>query len=478
MAGTSIFKAPAEFKILGLLWGILMVSQDFNTYYLYILLLMTSQNVITCGNFLDYYTYFILANTLICGLIVYPISGYITDITTNYSKRIFLIANSLQFILAATQAVPYLIGFDGGWIIMYILWQLTQIVAVQNNNSLWKIIKQTAEDPFVKQYIYDSSSDSAEHSGELSIINNVGNMGDLVSDILESTLLGILVVLIMFDKNIENLPSFVLSYSFGVIIILNFFLCVVSLYFYGFTLSKKQATDDSYEFDGLIPAEYYSLSISPFKWLKESIKNFYNSKIAFHTFWHCMLLMLFALIVQYPLTLEEVSIIDSSVDNSVATMCGGVLTNLIVIGAMNNACFLVGSILYRLFVVNTSPTTFYKYHYPLCILILLGTTTSIWFIYEANTYLLYLLISVSTIIPYYLGYYDYYLFTERSKGASYGFVMGFYGIITTIITASIQGSYEFKPSFGVILGISGVLLICSLIYTYFLKNLVGFTDRR
>src|SRR5437868_5540591 len=121
-------------KYLGFIFGILMVSQDLNTYYLYILLLIISPHTIRCTNFLDYYTIFILINTIMSG-VFYPISGWITDITSDKSALVFLVSNIVQLILILLQILPYyfseLLGHDS-WIVLCVLWELSQLVSIQN----------------------------------------------------------------------------------------------------------------------------------------------------------------------------------------------------------------------------------------------------------------------------------------------------------------------------------------------------------
>jgi len=446
-----------KLKFLGVLWGILMVSQDLNTYYLYILLLVTSPNTISCNNFLDYYTLFVFINTIASG-IFYPISGWITDISANKSALVFLVANIIQLVFISLQILPYCFSelfvdiswFNNkGWIILCVFWQVTQLVSIQNVNSLWKLIKQITE----------KERNTDNNKNNLQLVNSIGNIGDLTSDITETLTLSILAIVILFVKSDMINYKFILIYIFIAITLLNLILCVTSIYL--FTSNKNENVN---EFN--IRKDTKKPKILPHKWLYSSIKNFYKQKIAYHAFWHCILLGIYATIVQYPLSLIEVSIINVS-----NNLCNGVLTNLLLLGATTNLCYLIGSISYRLFVVNASPIRFYRWYYPIGALSLLGITTALWF--KMYYIITLILISFATMIPYYLTYYDYFLFTEQSQGKSYGFVLGLYGTINTIITASIQSLYYIGISFGLILGFSIVLLVLSIIYSYYLAYAVN-----
>lgn len=446
-----------ELKFLGVLWGILMISQDLNTYYLYILLLITSQNVIMCDNFLDYYTLFVFINTIASG-IFYPISGWITDVTANKSALVFLVSNIIQLVFMSLQILPYFFSVfsNNGWIALCVFWQLAQLVSIQNGNSLWKLIKQITD---------------KESKNNLQLVNSIGNIGDLTSDVTETLTLSILAILILFVKsNIINY-MFILIYLFAAIILLNLILCITSIYLF---TSTRNDIGNNIGNDIIIVNvndEIKKVKMLPHKWLYNSIKNFYKHRIAFHAFWHCILLGVYSTLVQYPLSLIEVNIIGVSSNKTLNNLCGGILTNLLLLGATTNLCYLIGSISYRLFVVNASPIRFYRWYYPVGSLLLLGITTALWFkIYYIVTVIL---ISFATMIPYYLTYYDYFLFTEQSQGKSYGFILGLYGTINTIITASIQSLYYIGIHFGVILGVSIVLLILSIIYSYYLAYAVN-----
>src|SRR5581483_11603502 len=153
-------------KLLGIIWGIAMVSQDLPNYNLYLLLLNVPD--VTCENFVSYYAIFLLATTITSG-IYYPISGWLTDRIKNI-KLFFVISVIAQLILFTAQYVIIVIKFQNSVFFLIAIWLLLQMLFIQNNNLLWKIIKEDI--------------DMLYHN-ELEAINKIGNMGDLISDVAE-----------------------------------------------------------------------------------------------------------------------------------------------------------------------------------------------------------------------------------------------------------------------------------------------------
>ena len=138
-------------------------------------------------------------------------------------------------------------------------------------------------------------------------------------------------------------------------------------------------------------------------------------------------------------------------------------------GAFTNGSYLVGSIIYRIFIVKSKPVNFYRWWYPAALLILFGANTALWF--NVPTVVILIMMSISQIIPYYVSYYDYYLFTEKCDEESYGFTVGVYGATNTVVTALVQLFYLLDIKFVTILIINVVLLTISFVYSYYLAHL-------
>lgn len=450
-----------EPSYLGFVWGISMISQDLATYYLYLLLPTTFPKIINCNNFLEYYTMFVFINTITSG-IFYPVSGWVTDAFHKKSDWIFFLSSIVQLSCILVLITPYYfpeIFGNKGWIIMCILWQLGQLCYIQGSNSLWKLIKNNI---------------NIKDENNLTKINHIGNIGDLTSDIIETSMLTLLLILsICFGY--DSIYFFVI-YIFVSSLIINIFLCLNSVYL---IISNRINREKNLQNELLITDDVFmenpltenipQIKKNPCKWICASIKIFKEQPMVFHSFWHCILLNIFTAMVQYPLSLKEVSIVNVSEEKNLDNLCGGIIQNLFMCGAITNAFYLLGSVSYRIFMVGTGPSIFYKIHYPICIVVLLGATIAIWF--DLSYWLVLLLISLATIIPYYLTYYDYYLFTERCAGKSYGFILGLYGMSTTVTTAVVQLIYLTNPSFSVMLGINAALLVGNLAYSYYLSHI-------
>ena len=421
---------------LGMVLGLLMISQDLNTYYLYILLLSCDPKTITCENFLSYYTFFALVNTLLT-LVAYPTSGFITDKTDKSSFRVFIISNIIQTLSIFCQIISAIHPMS--YLFLFVFWQISQLISIQNSNSLWKIIKQF------------SSNVDTEFT-----VTHIGNIGDLTSDILESTLLAILAVL-MTQTNISY--HGVVIYMFVVIMGLNCILIGVSIYLS--TRIRLESMDLSEAVYAPVPENKLNLGT----WLKASIRDFWRQKFSLHVFLHCMILILYSALVQYPLSFQEVNIIDTKNTK----FCHGVLTNLIVLGAMTNGLYLVGSISYRLFLVKMSAPKFYRYLYPSMAFILIGLTVTLKF--QLNPLIIFFCTSSAVVIPYYMYYYDYYTFTEMGKTELYGFTLGLYGLISTICTILGQGIYYVNLELEYLIVILIVLLGFTMVYSWYIRTL-------
>ena len=467
---------------LGIIWGICMVSQDLFSYNLYFLLLNTEK--VNCQNFINYYIIFLLATTLVTGLF-YPLSGWLTDKIKN-TKKFFLFTAVLQLVLFMTQYI-IVIKFHYSIYLLVIIWLLIQILFVQNNNLFWKIAKNYA----------------CANNNELEIINTIGNMGDLTSDITESTILSILTIILLRYKN--GIFVYIELYLFAVIFILNVIFVILSAALYYktkqtpiliiTTTPSHHTINDSINDTNETLLDKQNEEIREIKqvkqlhshpdtdhhansqtkiicwWLIENTKKFYHNKILFHIFWHCIILLIYSLFVQYPLSLRTINIIDVNNDNmNIFNLCGGKIINIIFLGSVTNIFYLIGSILYRCFIVKLRPYFFYKYWYVIGTIILFAI--SILLLFNINYILVLILISIATIIPYYLTYYDYYYFTERCESNNYPYALGLYGFVSTISTFIIQFFFLFPISTKMIVIISGIILMFSLIYTFYVIKII------
>ena len=451
-------------RCLGIIWGLFMIYQDLNNYFLYGLLLVSSPSTVSCNNFLKYYTLFSILTTIISG-VFYPVSGWLIDYFSKKTINFLILTIIFQFIVFILQLGSILMVYFNiywfdyhGWILLCIFYQIFQILTIQNNNLLWKIIKQkTEEDKNYNEVLLLN-----DNYNSLFIVNTIGNTGDLTSDTIESScLIGLSMILLYLKNSFINL-KFLLFFLFCAISIINITSLVI------FLIIKNDL-----KFDKIFIEENKKVSLkigNPINYLKENFKKFYNNKIVFHSMWHCIILSIYTTFVQYPLSFKEIdSFVKTNGTSTIDNFCDNKITNLILLGAITNGSYLIGSITYKIFITKTKPLTFYKWWYPVAIILLFSTTTLLWF--KIPNILILILISISQIIPYYLTYYDYYLFTEKCNEEYYGFILGLYGTSSTIITSVVQLLYLTDISFTIILIISGVLLFVSFIYSYYLANI-------
>ena len=174
------------------------------------------------------------------------------------------------------------------------------------------------------------------------------------------------------------------------------------------------------------------------------------------------MLVIFISLIQYPLAYETLIITNDT--------CWGKLTNILVLGSITNATFLIGSIIYKLVLVDLVPAKFYTWIVPFTLIFLLILILLVYS--NFNIILSMILISILQVVPYYLTYYDYYLFTEKTDLKIYGLVLGIYGTIDTIIIVFIQ--YLFLSGIkNFTIYISSILvIIISMCHTFYIIKLV------
>lgn len=468
---------------LGVIWGICMVSQDLFSYNLYLLLLNTQG--ITCQNFIDQYAIFLLATTIISGFF-YPLSGWLTDKIKN-TKLFFFVTVSLQSILFILQ-YTVMIGYRHSFIVLIVLWLLLQILFIQNNNLFWKIVKNyTCVSDYNNR---DSLTIPFTEQDDLEIINRIGNLGDLTSDIVESIILSVLMIILMCYKT--GIFEYVELYLFVSINFLNIMLLIFSSVLYykanqtasllivsipsvmnNLGIVSIDDKNENHLNDTQLESTITNTTVlkkNTCHWLINNTKKFYCNKSLFHIFWHCIILLIFSLFIQYPLSLKTINIINVDTNMNIFNLCGGKIINIMFLGSVTNICYLIGSITYRIFIVKMRPESFYKYWYITGTIMLL--IISIIMLFKLNYIFVFLLISIATIIPYYLTYYDYYYFTERCDIKNYPYVLGLYGFINTILTFIIQYFFMLPIKIEIIVIIGAIIILFSLIYTFYIIRMI------
>ena len=116
----------------------------------------------------------------------------------------------------------------------------------------------------------------------------------------------------------------------------------------------------------------------------EKFRTFYNNKTALNAVIHCLTLVIFISMIQYPLAYKTILLATKT--------CRDKLTNILLLGAITNSTYLLGSIIYKLFIVNQSPEKFYSRTHLLGLIFLLALTIVIYF--DINKILSLILVSL------------------------------------------------------------------------------------
>lgn len=328
----------------------------------------------------------------------------------------------------------------------------------------------------------------------LPIVNRIGNVGDLTSDLTETIIMGILsVFLITVKKGWVNI-YFIIYYLSTFLGLINIMVTIIIFVIYrrqkllklrgldihnikiqpsisaSANTSNTASNHDLSSTHILVEPKKGCNGLSYIRYLINAFKQFYGNKIVFHAMWHCILLNMYISLIQYPIAYSEITdFIKVNETTTIANFCGAEIVNLILMGAITNLSYLCGSIFYGIFIVNAHVVTFYRIWYPVACVIVTACTITL--IYDIPIYIAIILLSVSQIIPYYLTYYDYYLFTEYADSDSYGFILGVYGVSTTLVTILMQLLYIIDMSYTILISIAIIVLILSFIYSYYLAYL-------
>lgn len=421
---------------LGYIWGLLLLSQDLLNYYMYILLVTSVPKYVTCDNFLEYYIKFSLISTILANF-CYAVSGLLIDY---YSKKLLILLvglNIFGMVIFSIMALPYLFIeniyiYEYSIVILCIGWLLQQSISIFINNIYWKILKQNVE------------SKSIQQDDCFNNYTKLGNTGDITCNISELTIFGVLLGII-YIKNIEI--NIILLYFFMV-------LCIV--YILLLILIVKLVDYDH----NLLNNIFYTTPT-----FTEKFRYLYHNTKVFNTLIHAFILLLFTAIAQYPLTMHEVNVV-----NNLDGICNGKLNNIFILALLMSMFYLIGSITYRLFIVNMKNVIFYRWVYPFCLLGII-LLFPLWM--TKYPFFIFISVCISQVIPYYLNYYNYYVITNYIDESYYGFVLGIYGIMNTLLILMGQGLFLTNININIIIVFGSILLIISMICAFRLSRVLN-----
>eukprot|EP00743_Colponemidia_sp_Colp-15_P012451 GILK01014178.1.p1 GENE.GILK01014178.1~~GILK01014178.1.p1 ORF type:complete len:515 (+),score=49.48 GILK01014178.1:189-1547(+) len=185
---------------------------------------------------------------------------------------------------------------------------------------------------------------------------------------------------------------------------------------------------------GVLGNAWASVRQRVYHFFKERYDNLTANPIARVAVLHSFLLYFIIQVLSNPLNMTVAA---SGKDelSGVATrdnFCNGMLANLAEQGLFAIISYTVGSILYVLFLIKCPPFRFYRYIFPVCSALLTMFLVP-FLLFDLHPSVAAVLVAASSVLPYYLNAYDYYLATSAITPNYYGFFASFYGNVSAII---------------------------------------------
>lgn len=248
-----------ERVLFALIWGVNLAQQDFEKYFLYFLLTRISNP--SC-DYVSVYSLWIL----VASVIAYPVnilSGWLTDYLTRFQNHVLQVALVLQ--TAFFVAMFYmLLERDAFW--AQVFYQIRQAAMIQTMTSTWKLIKIRLDVEIQRSWVRHPSSVKVVRllDTENVVVSGIGNMGDIVSAVVEVFTLAIFYLLTKFltVRNV-GIGLFATSLFFNVVPLL------LSL-----GISRKDLVSPLQEGYSFIPEDGTSTSASTVASATSSISNY------------------------------------------------------------------------------------------------------------------------------------------------------------------------------------------------------------
>ena len=183
-------------------------------------------------------------------------------------------------------------------------------------------------------------------------------------------------------------------------------------------------------------------------WLWERLKYTFTTASVTNVMFHSLFINLLYYVMSYPVTIfvNTESTADSSASLSLSTSdsvsescsgadahatlaqaCAGSVNNLVQQSVSLNIFSLVGSVLYTLVLVRCPPRIYYPFVQPVMSVISAAALLCVMFLrHLMNRLLLTSLVSVATLLPYFMNMYSDFVFNTAIRSEYYGFVSGIY----------------------------------------------------
>lgn len=527
--GTEEKSESAEDPLLGrheivsfaLLWGFSLTQQSLDKWISFFFL----ATAIGC-DFMDTYGYWYFLSTILA----FPwnfVSGFMTDYL---ESRQVLVMRSFSFVQLALAALVYMFALMAGGVMSSstgILWmslsfQLRQAAITQSLSSVWKLVKIRLDAVQEKRLVeWTKKRNAAKLAAkfgsslkaplgiteeppsafvrvtqeENEIVSCIGNSGDLFSNVMSVIVLGgayiaIKQKILSFDTLTMCLAVALLCFNGGVLLLAfvlrrSDFQCKKWQQALSSpplatapALQQVRCVDDTTPLLSPAAASPGAQARSS-RWHRgwQSVQKFAvdrweymkGAPVVMHLLVHSLLTLLVYTTVEYPIMLRES---DNDVDDSdvqtTSNYCAGHFKDLMLQGTILCIVFLIGTLLYRSFMLKLRPRTFFGWFLlaavlvnMLCLGLLLVNVTGI---------LLFALISLAQVLPYYLNSFDYYCFTTGMVDEYYGFITSIYGFFCLVIYAAAGYVLAIDLSIEIVLFACFVLLFLTAAYGFCIRR--------
>lgn len=331
---------------------------------------------------------------------------------------------------------------------------------------------QAVESDFEEAEAYE---DELFKDSENVIISTVGNSGDVLGTVVE------LVILAVTYYAMSGLAlNLVTEVSLALILAMNVLITVLSFTILSrdltdplqVILGKDSAGDDKKttasseqpsepeKSDGCCSCCTKKTVRSSCLWLWERIKYTFTTPSVTNVMFHSLFINLLYYVMSYPVTIfvntettadssasfsfsmsDSFSSSCSGTDKSttLAQACSGSVDNLVQQSVSLNIFSLVGSVLYTLVLVRCPPRIYYPFVQPVMSIISAAALLCVMFVrHRMSRLLLTSLVSVATLLPYFMNMYSDFVFNTAIRSQYYGFVSGIYafGVQTVSLATS------------------------------------------
>eukprot|EP00743_Colponemidia_sp_Colp-15_P008662 GILK01009426.1.p1 GENE.GILK01009426.1~~GILK01009426.1.p1 ORF type:complete len:542 (-),score=82.14 GILK01009426.1:98-1723(-) len=159
--------------------------------------------------------------------------------------------------------------------------------------------------------------------------------------------------------------------------------------------------------------------------------------VAKNAIYHSFLLYVVSTLLSYPVNMEVAAQgthtdTDGTDTASLDNFCNGYLSKLLQQGFFSMVLYVVGSLVYMFGLVKCPPRIYYRYVYPVSAAVLTAVLLPL-YSFPLSSIASSSLLSVATVVPYYLNAYDYYLATSAIRPSHYGFFAALYGNVNSLI---------------------------------------------